>query len=626
MDAVSSLGFKHETNVVKVMFKHKYRQQTLRHLFIIIMITVTLVIIWQYSFTQTTEITTITSSHSLSKTSKSSEKRCNSLINSIENTILDTQLCGHFVLKSDDSYLNSKSQYSSMSYPENVNPSIIVFAACNEDIKLTFNYAIKCNFKVSIRSGGHQYSGLSSCNSAIHQCIQLDVSSFNTIKFIQNKHENIVEIGAGTQNGAITNELAAKGLFVPHGDCDTVAIGGHFSTAGQGHMHNIFGAFKNHVIGFDMILVNGSIITIHKKRKSSWNSLDKIVYKAVNIGYSPGSWGVITTIRIEPLKNIDFPLSIFYKCDWEFNKDVLTSMMYIMKEMYETPVDIIHKQYNFYLRIVKGGNYGKIIRFRGNFINLTNKTSADKIYIPFNKFIDAGNKFSKRKVECKPMYMTPSDYQLKSAGIPYVFPEKFHLSRMHVTPYKLIKYPLITLPITDGFIYSFVNQLSIVYEDDIKYKGINLYAEITYAGLSKRKSNPFLQIATDLYWDENINPNGREIVSKFIDTTWSKLINTWTFGYGWIDARVNGATFGNVNIEHVWQHYFFWNVDKYHQSQKWKSILDPLNIISNSFTVKPFGMTEIKIDFQTYIFNHFQNSMHTQEFVKLFVYCIVAIG
>ena len=53
-------------------------------------------------------------------------------------------------------------------------------------------YAKQCDFKVSIRSGGHQYSGLSSCNSNINKCIQIDVSSLNKIEMkmdIQNKIE-----------------------------------------------------------------------------------------------------------------------------------------------------------------------------------------------------------------------------------------------------------------------------------------------------------------------------------------------------------------------------------------------------------------------------------------------------
>ena len=84
-------------------------------------------------------------------------------------------------------------------------------------------------------------------------------------------------------------------------------------------------------------------------------------------------------------------------------------------------------------------------------------------------------------------------------------------------------------------------------------------------------------------------------------------MNTWTFGFGWIDIRVRGASFGNVNIDDVWQHYFHWDLESYHKSQQIKFQLDPDNILSNSFTIKPYGMTQTKVDFQTYIFNDFQN-------------------
>eukprot|EP00483_Globobulimina_turgida_P011761 UN11783 len=213
-----------------------------------------------------------------------------------------------------------------------------------------------------------------------------------------------------------------------------------------------------------------------------------------------------------------------------------------------------------------------------NFISKTGEHDSD-IYAPFNKFIDAANLYSIQTVVCNPTQMKPSEEQL-TTSVPYVFPQKTYLHRLQISPYRL--HPMIALSISDGFIRSFTTQFAAIYEEKnkAKYRGVYMYAEITYGCCVGGPGSPFLQIGTDVYWNQSINPNGRRIVSQFIDSAWANIMNTWTFGFGWIDIRTRGATFGNVNIEDVWQYYFHWNVEKYHKSQKLKSILDPLNIIS----------------------------------------------
>ena len=103
--------------------------------------------------------------------------------------------------------------------------------------------------------------------------------------------------------------------------------------------------------------------------------------------------------------------------------------------------------------------------------------------------------------------MTPSDYQLNSAGIPYVYPEKRHLSRVCITIRVSTWYYHIAL--TDGFIRAFVNEIDIIYQEKEKYHGIYSYIELTYA-----MPQNGLQVNSDIYWDQDINPNGRQI-SRF---------------------------------------------------------------------------------------------------------------
>eukprot|EP01084_Bolivina_argentea_P271120 461198_1 len=187
---------------------------------------------------------------------------------------------------------------------------MIIFAKCNEDIQLVIDYANMCNYKVMTRSGGHQCdSGLSSCNSNIDDCIQIDMSNYNKISKISRNDQITsasieVEACPGTQLKYLNKKLKKWDVFLPHGDCKYIGLGGHISTGGQGHIHNQFSQVVDHVIGFDIILSNGEFVSVCKP--SNWqiniekseqefgcaHPFNDLLYFAV-LGGSPGSYGVV---------------------------------------------------------------------------------------------------------------------------------------------------------------------------------------------------------------------------------------------------------------------------------------------------------------------------------------------
>eukprot|EP01084_Bolivina_argentea_P287567 493452_1 len=177
---------------------------------------------------------------------------------------------------------------------------MILIAKCDRDIKIILNYASECGYNVVIRSGGHQFSGLSSCTD---QCIQIDLKNYNDIKFnhqYDNQYNNVIKAGVGVQLQPLYEWLHQNDLFVPGGaGATTIGIGGHFQTGGIGYLLRSFGAFIDCVIGFDIILANG------KKKTITQTNNHKNLFYAVR-GGGPGSFGVITNLYLQTYSNLDY--------------------------------------------------------------------------------------------------------------------------------------------------------------------------------------------------------------------------------------------------------------------------------------------------------------------------------
>ena len=62
---------------------------------------------------------------------------------------------------------------------EHLNPGIIVFVANDDDVLEAIDFANRCDYTITVRAGGHQYAGYSSCGSS---CMQLDVTGIFVIE------------------------------------------------------------------------------------------------------------------------------------------------------------------------------------------------------------------------------------------------------------------------------------------------------------------------------------------------------------------------------------------------------------------------------------------------------------
>lgn len=133
-------------------------------------------------------------------------------------------------------------------------PALIVYPKSKDDISKTIQYANSEKIAIATRTGGHQYSGASSTSAPN---IQLDLKTTfqgpEDRQIFENNGETFVRTGVSWPLGEFNSFLGEHGLFVPHGQCTNVHLGGHVQTGGYGQLGRSFGLFGDHVVGLEIV-------------------------------------------------------------------------------------------------------------------------------------------------------------------------------------------------------------------------------------------------------------------------------------------------------------------------------------------------------------------------------------
>ncbi|KAE9610673.1 putative tetrahydroberberine oxidase [Lupinus albus] len=174
-------------------------------------------------------------------------------------------------------------------------PLIIVTPLNEHHVQGAVVCAKSIGVKLRIRSGGHDYEGISYVSK--EPFIILDMFNMRNIS-IDAKNEFAV-----VQSGATTGELyyniwkKSKVHGFPAGVCVTLGIGGHLTGGGYGSMIRKYGLSIDHVIDATIVDVNGRILD----RKAMGEDL----FWAIR-GGGAASFGVILsyTIKLVPVPEI----------------------------------------------------------------------------------------------------------------------------------------------------------------------------------------------------------------------------------------------------------------------------------------------------------------------------------
>ncbi|KAL1205039.1 Berberine bridge enzyme-like 10 [Cardamine amara subsp. amara] len=143
--------------------------------------------------------------------------------------------------------------------PTTPKPLAIVTAATWSHIGAALTCARQFSVQVRIRSGGHDFEGLSYTSTV--PFFVLDMFSFRSIEV--NLTEGTAWVDSGATTGELYYRIAEKSnvLGFPAGLYTTLGIGGHFSGGGYGTMMRKYGLSVDNVVGSGIVDSNGNIYT-----------------------------------------------------------------------------------------------------------------------------------------------------------------------------------------------------------------------------------------------------------------------------------------------------------------------------------------------------------------------------
>ncbi|KAL4570035.1 hypothetical protein LXL04_025685 [Taraxacum kok-saghyz] len=142
--------------------------------------------------------------------------------------------------------------------PSTTRPSVIVTPVEETLIQTSLYCAKKHGYEIRIRSGGHDYEGLS--YTADVPFVMLDFTNMRSIQVDVAKRTAWVEAGAtlGELYYSISQETDT--LYFPAGVCPTVGVGGYMGGGGYGNLLRKYGTAADNVVDVRFMDVDGNLL------------------------------------------------------------------------------------------------------------------------------------------------------------------------------------------------------------------------------------------------------------------------------------------------------------------------------------------------------------------------------
>ncbi|XP_019086521.1 PREDICTED: berberine bridge enzyme-like 4 [Camelina sativa] len=174
-----------------------------------------------------------------------------------ENPIIEA-VCTHDNSTFVSSYV-SYTKNKRYSNPKDTKVIAIVAAKHESHVQATVVCAKSNRIQIRIRSGGHDYEGLSYISSV--PFVILDMHDLRSIIIDVSKKQAWVNAGATLGELYTKISKASKTLAFPAGVCSTLGAGGHISGGGYGNLMRKYGISVDNVVDARVVDVNGNILT-----------------------------------------------------------------------------------------------------------------------------------------------------------------------------------------------------------------------------------------------------------------------------------------------------------------------------------------------------------------------------
>ncbi|MEU5521059.1 FAD-binding oxidoreductase [Streptomyces sp. NPDC047860] len=203
----------------------------------------------------------------------------------LDTTALDnlrTALRGRVVAPQDPDYDEARSIYNAMI---DRRPAAIAQCRGVADVRTTIAFAQETGVNLAVRGGGHSGPGL----CLIDDGLTLDLAPMRWVRV--DPLTETVQVGGGSQLGDLDHETHAFGLGVPSGINSTTGVGGLTLGGGHGHLTRKYGLTVDSLIGADVVLADGSVISVSEKEHPD------LLWALRGGG---GNFGVVTSLTYRP--------------------------------------------------------------------------------------------------------------------------------------------------------------------------------------------------------------------------------------------------------------------------------------------------------------------------------------
>ncbi|KAL3812655.1 hypothetical protein ACJIZ3_013923 [Penstemon smallii] len=166
-------------------------------------------------------------------------------------------------------------------------PLAIITPTNESEIQATIHCSRKHGTQIKVRSGGHDYEGLSYISQTPFAIV--DMRNLRAISI--DTQENTAWIQTGATLGEVYYTIAetSRTLAFPAGVCPTVGVGGHFSGGGYGMISRKHGIAVDNIIDAIIINANGQIL--------NRNSMGEDLFWAIR-GGGGTSFGIVVAFKV----------------------------------------------------------------------------------------------------------------------------------------------------------------------------------------------------------------------------------------------------------------------------------------------------------------------------------------
>ncbi|HEY8023448.1 MAG TPA: FAD-binding oxidoreductase [Burkholderiaceae bacterium] len=163
---------------------------------------------------------------------------------------LASQLQGALVMPGNAQY--DQARYVFNSRFDAIMPQAVARCASASDVSAVLAFATTNKIPITPRSGGHNYAGYSTTTGIV-----IDVGAMNSITI----NGTTATIGAGARLVDVYDQLTAKGVAIPTGNCESVGIAGITMGGGIGLVDRAYGLTCDNLVSAEIVTADGTLRT-----------------------------------------------------------------------------------------------------------------------------------------------------------------------------------------------------------------------------------------------------------------------------------------------------------------------------------------------------------------------------